>query len=178
MNTPKPTVLQRVKTLIEWIEPKREAYYAIPKKERPLAFRHAYMLLLTLEAAMYRLPSFFEQVLVEPMRAVNDESLMKRINMVDFLLPRLERWMNGQWTDQEMVEYTHTYCKERVMQGSLADMNCTSPMVNMFSVYTYQNYCEIIRVINNSVISAQAEKDAPDEVPAPKKRASRAKARP
>jgi len=178
MNTPKPTVLQRVKTLIEWIEPKREAYYAIPKKERPSAFRQAYQLSLVLEYSMHGLPSFFDEVLVDPMRAVNDTSLMKRINMVDFLLPRLERWMKGEWTDQELAEYTHTYCKERVMQGSLANLNCTSPMVNMFSVYTYQNYCEVINVINKSVIAAQAEKDAPDEVPAPKKRASRAKARP
>lgn len=111
-----------------------------------------------LQAAIFGLQHFFEQVLIDPKSAIRNENDIERIAMVDFLLPRMERWMSGEWTAFGLAMNTHEYCKNRIMSGYLTDMNCTSQMVNLLSVYDYRNYCELVKVINKVPISFEQEK--------------------
>lgn len=177
MNQHPTPFLDRFAALQAWFEPKRLVYNALPNKEKPASFRHAYMLMLMLEIAMRRVTQFIKDAQQDPMSATMSDMMQQHLHMASFLLPRFEYWMKGIWSEQDLSLLTHEWCKGQIMDGRLVDFNSTSSLANMAGVYAYQNYCYIVKLINDSVLAALQEKDAPDPVSfAPKKRASRAKA--
>lgn len=101
--------------------------------------------------------SFMESVHFDPMGCVKDTNDLERIVLVDFLLPQMERWMDGKTNVETLVTNLHTYCKTRIMNGDLAEMNCTNPMVNIMSVYKYKAYADIVKTIDRAVVEFNRE---------------------
>lgn len=154
----KKSILERAQAIDEWIMPQRRAYHQQRVNDVTIDLEYGICLNYVLQAAIFSLKHFFEQVLIDPKSAIRNENDIERIAMVDFLLPRMERWMSGECTATVLALTTHEYCKNRIMSGDLTNMNCTSQMVNLLSVYDYRNYCELVKVINKVPISFEQAK--------------------
>lgn len=155
----KKTILERAKAIDDWVTPQRREYHAKRANDRTIDLEYGIHLNYLLQAAIFCLESFFKGMLVDPKGAIRNESDIEHIAMVDFLLPSMERWMDGEWTSQQMALKLHEYCKNRIMGGDLTNMNCTSPMVNLLSVYDYRNYCQIVKTIDKVPISFMKEQE-------------------
>lgn len=154
----KQNIIQRAETIEAWVAPQRQAYHGQRANDRTIELEYGIHLNYVLQAAMFSLKHFFKHVLVDPKSAIRNENDIERIAMVDFLLPCMEKWMNGDWTALQLAQMTHEYCKNRIMSGDLTNMNCNNPMVNLLSVYDYRNYSELVKVINKVPISFEQEK--------------------
>ena len=155
----KKTILERIEAVNAWVEPQRVAYFSQRANDRKIGLYYGITLNYVLQSAAYSLGRFFEQMAIDPLATIKNTTDFERIAMVDFLLPSMENWMNGKKTGDELATQTYEYCKNRIMSGYLADMNCTNPVVNFLSVCDYKNYCELVKTINKAALQFHKEKD-------------------
>lgn len=158
----KKTILERAEAIDAWVTIQRREYHSKRANDRTIWLEYGIHLNYLLQAAIFSLKGFLETVLLNPKRAIGNECDIERIAMVDFLLPFMERWMEGELTVQQLAIKLRDYCKDRIMGGDLTNMNCTNPMVNLLSVYDYKNYCEIVKTIDK--VPAQFAKEQEDEL--------------
>lgn len=154
----KMTILERAAAIEAWVEPQRREHHSKRANDRNINLQYGIVLSYVLHAAIFSLKSFFDDILVDPRRAIRNESDIERIAMVDFLLPRMERWMNGEWTAEQLAFNTHEYCKTRIMSKDLVTVSYTNPMINLMSVFDYKNYCELVDILNKVPASFEEEK--------------------
>lgn len=176
MDQKKPTVIDRVNALEDWIQPQRIESYKSLMRDRNSAFYHASVLFFTLQHAARYLNDLTEEFAVNPLRAINGEPVFRNAIEVHFLLERFEKWMKGEQTAEQLVDNTFLFCKNRVMEGDLTRLNYTCPIQNAVNTWTNNVYCGIMRTINQSVLHLQKERD--DEAKDPKKQKALAKQRP
>lgn len=158
MSQEKKTILERANAIDEWITPQRREQHNKRANDRDINLQYGIVLNYVLGAAIFSLKSFFDDVLVDPRRAIRNESDIERIAMVDFLLPHMERWMNGERTAEQLAFGIHEYCKNRIMGKDLVTVSYTNPMINLMSVFDYKNYCELVDTLNKVPIGFEKEK--------------------
>lgn len=153
----KKTILERLEAVQNWLDELRQAEHKKKPTDRISSACYVISLGYLLSAAAYALKGFMEDVKSDPMKAVQDTNDLEHIVLVDFLLPQMERCMEGSTSMEVLATNLHTYCKNRIMSGNLAEMNCTNPMVNIMSVYKYKAYAQIVKTIDRAVVEFNRE---------------------
>jgi len=153
----KKTILERLEAVQNWLDELRQTEHKKKPSDRISSACYVISVGYLLSAAGYCLKSFMDDVQIDPMKAVQNTNDLERMVLIDFLLPQLEKCMEGEVSAEVLATNLHVFCKNRIMSGNLTDMNCTNPMVNIMSVYRYKAYAEIVKVIDRAVVEFNRE---------------------
>lgn len=108
---------------------------------------HIYALLEMVHLGLYNIERFQSEFPQDPREALRSEILIQKVCLIEFLTPRLEKWVNNEVSSENTVITVSEFCKNRVMSGDMT--NTIAPLDRLISAMDYKNYCEIFRVLND-----------------------------